>query len=178
MNLIWRFFWVILFSRFEKPLNILDESSITFRVLPTDVDLLMHMNNGRYFSLLDLARINLISRSGVLARLEKNRIYPVVASEMIRFRKSLRLFQRFEISTKIIGWDEMFYYIIHHFKVGNDVYALCIVKARMLRKGGGKVSPSELATIIGMNPESPPIPDWIQYWQRADKEFYDDTIND
>ena len=106
MNLIWRLLWTILFSRFSKPLGLFDEGSTTFCVLFTDVDVLLHMNNGRYFSLMDLARINFMIRNKAFYTLKKHRIYPVVASEMIRFKKSLNLFQYFQLTTRIIGWDE------------------------------------------------------------------------
>lgn len=172
MNLIWRFLWIILFSRFDSPTGILNKSIITFLVLPTDIDVLMHMNNGRYFSLLDLARINLMIRNNVFSNLKKQGIYPVVASEMIRFKKSLNLFQRFQITTQIIGWDETFFYIAHQFKVKNELYALCLVKVRMLHTGGGKISPAEVVQLIEPNLQTPTLPNWLEYWLQADKEFY------
>src|SRR5690348_8261743 len=100
MNLFWRFLRIILFSRFSSHLGLFDESSIFFRVLPTDIDVLMHMNNGRYLSLLDLARVDFMIRNKVFPILKQHKIYPVVASEMIRFKKSIGLFKRFEVSTR------------------------------------------------------------------------------
>ena len=168
--------WTILFSRFASPVSLFDESSTYFRVLPTDVDVLMHMNNGRYFSLMDLARINLLIRSKHFFTFKKNKIYPVIASEMIRFRKSLDLFQRFELTSKMIGWDDKFVYVMHHFKVKGEVYALSLIKARFLHQGGGKVNPDELLALIGHQQASPPLPNWVKDWQRADQTFYDEAL--
>lgn len=176
MNLFWCFLWTILFSRFYSPTGILSKSTITFCVLPTDIDVLMHMNNGRYFSFLDLARINLMIRNNVFSILKKNGIYPVVASEMIRFKKSLNLFQRFQITTQIIGWDDTFFYIAHQFKRKKELSALCLVKARMLRANGGKISPSAVVQLIDPKLQSPALPNWLEYWLQADKEFYNDIM--
>lgn len=177
MNLMWRFLWTILFSRFSSTVELFDEGSTNFRVLPTDVDVLLHMNNGRYFSLMDLARINIMIRNKVFYTLKKHKIYPVVASEMIRFRKSLNLFQRFQLSTHILGWDEKFFYIKHHFKYKGVEYAMSLVKACTLRQSGGSVSPMEIMELLGVKNASPPLPSWVNYWLQADQQFYDETMN-
>lgn len=176
MNLIWRFFWVMIFSRFGKTLVRLDESTIFFRVLPTDIDFLLHMNNGRYFSLLDLARIDFCIRNRTLPILRKNKIYAVAASEMIRFKKSLNLFQRFKIVTRLIGWDNKFFYFTHYFKRNNDLYALCLVKGCFLHKEKGTLNPNDVIKLTGHTESSPVLPDWVKHWQQADREFNNETM--
>ena len=176
MNLLWRFLYTVLFSRFFKPLSLFDEGSIFFRVYPTDADLLFHMNNGRYFSFMDLGRINLMVRNKTYAIMRTNGLYPVVASEMIRFKKSVNLFKRFELTTKLIGWDEKFFYLVQHFKVKNEVYVLGLVKACFLNHKHKRVNTSELLSLIG-NPDPIEMPDWVKDWQRADQEFHDETMS-
>src|SRR5262245_53531980 len=127
MNLIWRFLLVILFSKPQPNTGLFDEGFIPFYVLPTDIDVLLHMNNGRYFSFMDLARIEFMIRFNAFNIFKKNKVYPVIASEMIRFKKSIKLFQKFIITTKIIGWDDKFFYIRHYFKCDKELYALAIV---------------------------------------------------
>ena len=176
MNLIWRFLWVILFSKFETPVHLFDESSIHFRVLPTDVDLLWHMNNGRYFSLMDLARLNFTIRNKIFPLLRKNKIYAVAASEMIRFKKSLDLFHRFEIKTKLLGWDNKFFYIAHYFKKQNKIYAISLVKGCFLHKKTGLLNPNHVLSLIGHLHTSPSLPEWVKNWQSADQDFHDETL--
>ena len=65
--------------------------------LPTDLDLLGHMDNGRYASLFDLGRFDLLVRTGFWDLLARQKWYAVVASETITFRKSLELWQRFDV---------------------------------------------------------------------------------
>lgn len=176
MNLLWRFLWVMIFSRFAKPITTLTETVINFRVLPTDVDLLFHMNNGRYFSLLDLARINFTIRSKAMPILRRNKIYAVAASEMIRFKKSLNLFQKFQVHTRLIGWDEKFFYFLHKFKVKQELYALCLVKGCFLHKQNGTLNANDVIKLTGYSQPSPPLPDWVKHWQHADREFYTENI--
>jgi hypothetical protein len=67
--------------------------------LPTDIDLLMHMNNGRYASLFDLGRFDLLIRTGIWDAMNARDWYAVVASESVTFRKSLELWQRFTVES-------------------------------------------------------------------------------
>jgi len=65
--------------------------------------------------MLDVARVDLLLRSGMAKRLRREGLYPVVAAETIRFRRSLQLLQVFEVETTVIGWDEKAFIIQHHF---------------------------------------------------------------
>jgi acyl-CoA thioesterase FadM len=179
MNLIWRFLWVILFSRFSSPIDLFDTCFTSFRVMPTDVDLLMHLNNGRYFSLMDIARMDFMIRNNIFPILKKNKIYPVVGSEMIRFKKSIHLFKRFQITTRLLGWDEKYFYIVQHFKCHHEVCAISLVKACMLQVGGNRiVNTNEILELIGVKHDPLIMPDWVNDWQRADQEFNDEVMKD
>jgi acyl-CoA thioesterase FadM len=164
MNLLFRFFYILLFARFQKPLDFLDKCRTNFRVMPTDLDLLMHMNNGKYCSLMDLARVDLMMRSGVAKIMKNNDYYPVLAAETIRFKKSLRLFKSFYIQTNIIAWDEKYFYLEQIFYRHDEIYAHAIVKARMLHKKGDKVSPADCLKAAGKDVPSPAFPDYLQSW--------------
>ena len=47
------------------PLSVLDEDRIRMHVWPHDIDLNLHMNNARYLSVMDYARIHLLARTRV-----------------------------------------------------------------------------------------------------------------
>ena len=64
MNLLLRLALVLFQGRRGPRLGLLDTGSLHMRVWPTDLDVLMHMNNGRYLSLMDLGRVDLLVRSG------------------------------------------------------------------------------------------------------------------
>ena len=107
---------------------------VRVRTLPTDLDLLGHMNNGRYASIFDLGRFDLLIRTGFWDLLQKQGWYAVVASETITFRKSLELWQRFTVESRLMGHDDKSVYMVHRAVVRGEVYAEMIVRARFLRR--------------------------------------------
>lgn len=164
MNLIFRLFWTMLAARFRSPVSILGPCHTPFRCLPTDLDVLRHMNNGKYFSLMDLARVDLMNRANLAKKISSKGWYPVVVAETIRFRKSLELFDAFEIETSVIGWDEKAFLLEQKFMRKKTCIAEAIVRARFLKKTGGSVSPEEILHLINYQKSSPHLPAWVKDW--------------
>ena len=159
MNLYLRLLWLKLFGRFRPRAGLLEPVRTPFRVVPTDLDVLRHVNNGVYLSLLDLARMDLLQRSGLAGPLKERGWFPVVTAESIGFNRSLTLFQRFEVETHTLGWDDTSFYLHQSFVRHGDVIASALVVGRFLRAGGGSVPAAEVAALGGIT-ESPPLPDW------------------
>lgn len=143
-----------------------DTAVTPFRVWPTDLDGLGHMNNAKYLSLLDLARMDLLLRSPLWRRTNREGWYAVVAAQTIRYRRSLQPWQKFKVHTSIIGFDEKAIYFRSDFRVGDDVYASAVAQSRMLRRGGGHVTPKELVDVVGSAPEGE-LPEWVLSWAEA-----------
>lgn len=140
---------------------------IRLRVLPTDVDVLAHLNNGRYLSLFDLGRWDLLIRTGMLQIMRAKGWYAVVAAETVTFRKSLRLWQRFEVESRLLGNDDRALFVEHRAVVDGEVYARVIVRARMLRRTGGTVTHDELFAALGRPDGLPGVEPWVHDWARA-----------
>lgn len=134
------------------------------RVLPTDIDLLRHMNNGRYLSLFDLGRWDLLTRSGLVEAMTKQGWYAVVAAETITFRRSLALGQRFDLETRMIGHDDRAVYLEHRALVRGEIFARAIIRARILRRTGGTVPHDELFAAVGRPEGLPDIESWVHDW--------------
>lgn len=157
MNHLFRLFWMLMTSRFRPALDPDHPVCVTaMRVWFTDIDVLMHMNNGKYLSLMDLGRVDYMLRMGAFHRLRRQGVYPVLASEAIRFRRSLKLFQKFSLVTELTGWDEKYTYLTQRFVVRGETYATALVKARFLHRGGDKISPEELWRLAGVAPKGEP----------------------
>lgn len=137
---------------------------IRLRTLPTDIDLLRHMNNGRYASLFDLGRFDLLVRTGLWDAMNARGWYAVVAAETVSFRKSLELWQRFTVETRLLGHDDKAVYQVHRAVVDGEVYAEMIVRARFLRRGGGVLPMQELFAAVGRPDDLPPLPAWVSAW--------------
>ena len=154
----------LLRSRTRSVLGAHDVAVLPLRVLPSDLDVLGHMNNGVYLSIMDLGRMDLMIRCGLWPQLRARGWYPVMASATMTFRKSLEPWQRFDLETRIVGYDEKAIYAEQRFVVGGEIYARGIGKARFLKKGG-TVSLAELTELAGT--ESFPPPAWVLAWSEG-----------
>ncbi|TDA89988.1 thioesterase family protein, partial [Halomonas marinisediminis] len=73
--------------------------------------LFLELNNGRTLTLFDLGRIPLGQRAGLLALLKRERWGLTVAGSVVRYRRRVRMFDRIEMRSRLIGWDARFTYI-------------------------------------------------------------------
>lgn len=162
---------VLLAARWRAPSDPFEETSITVRVWPTDLDPLLHMNNGRYLTVMDLGRADAILRNGIRRRLRAHGWYPVVASETIRFRESLPPLARYELRTVLLGWDDRSFYLRQRFVWRGRDAAVALVRIRFLRRSGGTVPAPEVAAGVIPAIDSPPLPDYVRVWQKAEGAF-------
>ena len=91
--------------------GVLEPSVTRMRVHPGDLDFYLHVNNGVYLQMMDVARSNFIADLGGFPLLKKKGWYPVVAASTMKYRRSLQLWDRFEIATRVLGWDERVVYL-------------------------------------------------------------------
>ncbi|GGH48762.1 acyl-CoA thioesterase [Microbacterium album] len=173
MNVLWRTLLVMLrarrLRRRQGTLPMTAVGRIRLTTLPTDIDILRHMNNGRYLSLFDLGRWDLMTRTGLMDMMRERGWYPVVANETITFRKSLNLWQRFEVQTRWIGHDDRAIYLEHRAVVRGEVYTSAIIRARVLRRSPGPdgsrtVPLEELFAAVDLPEELPEVPAWMHAW--------------
>lgn len=144
----------------------LGESVVSFRVLPGDLDQNRHLNNGRYLTMMDLGRFDLIARSGLAGELLKRRWYPVVRAATVRFRQPLDAFQRYDLRTRVVGWDDDGFYLEQRFERGASVRALGLIKGTFLGPEG-KVAPATIAALLAPGMAAPKLPAWIETWERS-----------
>ncbi|KAJ8931733.1 hypothetical protein NQ314_015320 [Rhamnusium bicolor] len=102
--------------------------------LTTDIDnLLNHMNNARYIRELDFAKIDFNERTGLYQRIRSHGGSLVLGATTIRYRRFIKLFSRYYITTKIIYWDEQSIYMEHRFITPTDnfINAIVLCKTRL-----------------------------------------------
>lgn len=148
MHMIFRTIIMFLKKRFLTKAQFSEKTTVTMRVMPTDLDMLWHVNNGVYFSFMDFGRWDMIFRNGVFDLATKNGWYSVVAGETIKFKKSLELWDKFQIETQIMGHDDKYFFIMQKFMRGNDLCATGLVKVRFLKRKGGTVSTKEVLDLF------------------------------
>jgi len=169
MNLYFRLLILFITAGFKSPLSIFDRLTTRHRVLPNDLDLLGHMNNGRYLTIADGCRVELLIRAGLWKKMKQVNIYPVLAGEMIQFRKSLEPFQAYQIDTQTIAWDEKYIYVEHRYHRLGQMYALAIVKVRMIGQKHARYSPIDIIKLLDPNTEIEPTKnlELIQKWNES-----------
>lgn len=173
MHMIFRtLMHLFFFGRRGPKLSFSDVDHSHFRVLPTDLDMLRHMNNGVYLSIMDVARFDMLRRNGVLAIFSERGWYPVVVAETISFRKSLQLWQRFTIESKMLGFDDQAVFLEQRFVRPDsdgapEVYARAVIRARILKKAGGVVRVDEIAEAAGVSVTDFPLDDELLAWGQA-----------
>lgn len=182
MNLYLRLIILYIRSFFKPGIgDILDISRLNFHVLPNDLDLNGHMNNGRYATIMDLGRMDFVLRNGLMKVMMKQKCIPVLSSVQLRFRIPLMPFQSYSLETKVICWDEKWVYLEQQFiiqkgKKAGAVAAIGIVKGGFYdTKNRQTVPTQDLLDILGMQTHSPPFPHYIQDWITAEESLKDVT---
>ena len=173
MNLIFRLIAVLIAGwRAGRGCNPAEEfmqvRRLSMRCWPTDLDFNFHMNNGRYLSIMDLGRVDLMLRAGLLGPiLRQKKWMPVIAASTVRYRRATAPFEKFELETRLVGWDERWVFLEQRFfGASGRVNAIGLVQAAMTSKGG-RVPTSELMELVGVAPDTdgkPPayVDDWVR----------------
>jgi acyl-CoA thioesterase FadM len=144
-------------------IGVLDTTCIRMHVWPNDLDLNLHVNNGRYLALADIARMHWFACSGAFRVARRERALPIVGDAIAKFRRDLKVFQKFEIHSRILGWDDRWGFIEHRFVREGRV--LGVVAVRGLFKGPkGPIEPHYLLAAVGADKTSPSLPQWILEW--------------
>ena len=156
MNLYFRLLWLLLRIWCLALRGMLEESRVAFRVMPNDCDINFHMNNGRYRSFMDLGRVHLMRQSGLLTHIIKQKWMPVLAAAEINFIRPLAPLQRFELVTRLVSWDEKYFYLEQKFETAGTLCAHAFVKGVFL-KSGRVVPNQEVVGAIGYR-DPPPRP--------------------
>ncbi|MBX3583631.1 MAG: thioesterase family protein [Rhizobiaceae bacterium] len=119
-----------------------EESSLSFRCLPTDIDFNWHLNNARYLMLADVGRIDLFFRSGLFALMRRNNWAPMLGGVQTAFVREVRLWQRFEVVSTIETWDGTQVLGQHRFVHENgEVAALVLTTAGVYDRAGRRFVP-------------------------------------
>lgn len=138
--------------------------------MPWDIDPWMELNNGRTLTLYDLGRIGLAARTPLGKALRERRWGMAVAGASVRYRKRIRAFDRFEMRSRLVGWDARFLYLEQSIWRKGECASQVLIRGAVTRGARGIVPPAELAGILGLPDESPILPRWVAAWIEAEAE--------
>ncbi|MBE2277037.1 MAG: thioesterase family protein [Rhodobacteraceae bacterium] len=135
---------------------------------PWDIDPWLELNNGRTLTLYDLGRIPMAIRTGLYKVARAKGWGMTVAGSSVRYRKRVKTFERFEMRSRLVGWDDRFVYMDQTMWRGGDCTSQALIRSAITQGARGIVDPAELALALGLPAESPPLPAWVQAWIDAD----------
>ena len=150
-------------------LRMLDEDSLNLRVWPNDIDLNLHLNNARYLSYMDYGRMHLLARVQLLTHILRGRWTPLVGAAWVTYRRSLPLMARFTLTSRLVCWDERWFYLEQTFAGDAGLAAVGWVKG-LLRGPEGNLAPQRVLEEIEPGIVSPPIPESIAIWNELTRE--------
>ncbi|XP_049710387.1 protein THEM6 [Elephas maximus indicus] len=159
-----RLTWALLRARLLQPpvRDLLAEQRFAGRVLPSDLDLLLHMNNARYLREADMARSAHLARCGVLGALRALGARTVLAASCARYRRSLRLLEPFEVRTRLLAWDDSAFFLEARFVSLRDGFMCALLRFRQHMLG---TSPERVVQhLCKRRVESPELPLDLQHW--------------
>ena len=168
MVLLFRFIGALIRGAFQPRIGPFDETVVRMRVWPNDLDLNMHASSGRYISFMDAARVAMLVRFGAFGKVIRRGWRPVVGGTIITYRRSLYLFERMTIRSRIVCWDEKWFYMEHIIEKANGELAAKARVRALFRAREGNVPPREIGRLAGHDVESPPLPGWVLHWREAD----------
>ena len=166
MNLWFRVLWLFLSApfraRIEPPFGV---SRLKFRVWPLDLDINLHLNNGRYLTIADLGRTDLLTQTGLWKAVLKEGLLPMLSGSAIRYRRELKPFQAFTLESRIVCWRATTFVMEHRFVTTNaegeaTTAAIALVRGGLYSKKNRQFVPAarlvEMAGYFGPSPEFEP----------------------
>jgi len=162
MNLWLRLTRIWLGAMRRPPLGVRDTSVITLRIWPHDLDLWGHVNGGRYLTLSDLGRVDLLVRVGFFRLVRRHGWSLPIAAAAVRYRRPLRLFQRCELHTRLGGWDDHDGYMITDVVRGGKVAATIVIRGVAQDRDGAIIPAQAILDGLGMAGEAFPPSDEVR----------------
>jgi acyl-CoA thioesterase FadM len=163
MNLYLRLLRLLLLLPFVRRRALLEPGRIGFRVWPTDCDLNLHMNNGRYLTFMDLGRVHLLAQIGLLGGLVRRRWTPVLSAAEINFIRPVPPLRRFDLVTRLLTWDDKYFYIEQRFLAGGRLCAVAMVKGLFLHRRT-RIESRAVLEMLGLDLAAPDMPEAVRHW--------------
>ncbi len=155
-------------SRKLPPLELTGTHVSHHRCWPWDIDMWMELNNGRTLTLYDLGRIPLARRIGLIKVLARKGWGMTMAGVSVRYRRRIRPFEKIEMHSRAICWDDRFVYLEQSMWKKDGECANHALYRSAITDKNGIVPPERVMQTMGREDVSPPIPGWVQKWIESD----------
>ncbi|MCF8347416.1 MAG: thioesterase family protein [Bacteroidales bacterium] len=158
----------LLKSRFKSPLKITDVSVLPMRVCIVDIDPFWELNNGRHLTMMDFGRFEMALRLGLLKVVKEKHWGLAVAGSSVRYRHRLKLFQRYDLITQIVGADDKWIYFHQQTLRKGKIHSAALIRTGVTSKNG-LVKTSEVMKALNIDIALTALPEWVTAWSEADE---------
>ena len=165
-----RMLWQLYRHRRSEPLPVTGTHVSQHYCLPWDIDMWMELNNGRTLTLYDLGRIPLARRTGLVRLLHRNKWGLTMAGVSVRYRRRIRTFEKIEMRSRLVSWDDKFMYLEQSMWKKNGECANHALYRSAITDKRGIVPPSEALRQLGLSNDPPAMPRWVAAWIAADTQ--------
>lgn len=155
--------------RNAAPLGLTDTHVSTHICWPWDIDPWMELNNGRTLTLYDLSRLPLARRTGLIRVLREQKWGLTMAGASVRYRRRVRMFQKVQIRSRVVGWDARFMYLEQSMWRDAEAASHILYRAAVTDKNG-IVPTQKLADALAPGALSPKLPRWVTAWIDAESQ--------
>ncbi|CAH2987175.1 unnamed protein product [Chilo suppressalis] len=156
---------------YKKKACILDTTKVESWCLLNDIDtLLYHMNNARYLRELDFARADFYERTGLYSSIKAAGGAVVQAAATIRYRRYLKPFTKFVITSRAIYWDDKTVFMEHEFiGPGGFVHAVAVCRQRVIDTSAAAIAELLLQLHCAGACSPPPVkmPPELELWVQS-----------
>ena len=153
----------------KAPPLAIGETHVTHLICwPWDIDIFMEMNNGRTLTLYDLGRIVLFQRMGFNDVVRREGWSGSILGASVRYRRRVRAFDRIEMRSRIIGWDDRFSYA-EQSMWRHGVCTSHVLLRMATTDRNGIVPTARIEEAMGGGLARPDLPAWAASWIEADE---------
>lgn len=153
----------------KNPMDVFRAVTYSTYCSPLELDMFMHKSNSTYFIDLDIARTKFLCQMFQKLFLDfydnatgdfksksiNNFPYIPVAQVQCTFKKEIKVFQKFNILTNVLAWDDKWIYVLSKMvHTDGKLAALSITKYVFKKHGRVSMKPKEFLTHCGLYNEA------------------------
>jgi acyl-CoA thioesterase FadM len=141
---------------------------LKLRVFFGDIDIYPELNNGRHLTLMDMGRLDLAQRTGLLRLVHRQKWSFAVAGASVRYRHRLKFLKGYRLHTRIAATDDRWFYFHQNTIRKGKIHSSALIRAGIINKKG-IVPVKTVLEKMGAQDWDPGIPDWIEAWAKAEE---------
>jgi acyl-CoA thioesterase FadM len=163
-----RLFRILVKAKFGNSLDLEDESILKMRVLFGDMDIYPELNNGRHLTMMDMGRMDLAQRSGLLRIIHEQKWGFAVSGASVRYRHRLKAYMSFRLHTRIVAIDDRWFYFHQNTVQKGKTHSSALVRAGITCKQG-LVPTKKVLDALDKPDWNPGVPEWVEAWSKAEE---------